>query len=149
MTDIQPESNAHGYLIVNTLTANGSLPVADAIVTVAEKKPGGEDGDPIYSRVTNADGATPKLELSAPPRLQSEYPAGIKPFTEYRVIVTADGYYAQEAVSVPIFDGITAILPVYLIPLPEYAPGGLTESQSRQEYYNAADGYSSLREVSE
>ena len=41
------------------------------------------------------------------------------PFATYNVDVQLDGYFPATAQQVPIFDGITSVQPINLIPLPK------------------------------
>jgi hypothetical protein len=46
-------------------------------------------------------------------------PGNGKGYESYGLTVTKEGYYRQEYVNVPIFEGITAIQTADLIPLPD------------------------------
>ncbi|MBQ8393166.1 MAG: hypothetical protein IJX51_05270 [Clostridia bacterium] len=116
-------TNAIGFLIVEAVTANGALPVADAMVHIFEY---GEDDpdisdDAIYSLRTDRSGRTDKLALEAKDKELSLSPDNTKPFSSYSIIVNADGYYESEKINIPIFQGITSIQAVNLIPLSEFS----------------------------
>jgi len=114
------EPEAIGFLIVQTLTANGALPVENAIVHVYEY---GESAskDALYTQKTDNSGRTDKLALSALDKDLSLTPDDKKPYKTYNVTVYADGYYDSEKINVPIFQGITSLQPVNLIPLSEFS----------------------------
>jgi hypothetical protein len=58
--------------------------------------------------------------LEAPSGKLSQAPSqgGILPYSLYDAEVFLDGFYRQEYTRIPVFDGITSIQPVNLIPLP-------------------------------
>ena len=120
-----------GYLVVHVTTARGAIPLEGAQVNVRDNRPEFETGrgDVIASLVTGNDGNTQPLQLPAPPRSESLQPnnGGEKPYATYHVEVQLEGYYTQNYANVPIFDGIAAIQPADLIPLPE---NGRTDSRT-------------------
>lgn len=115
-----------GYLIVNTRTARGALPVEGASVLVSTNEDFGENGV-LYTLRTNASGATEKVSLSAPPMAESMKPGAEKPYATYNLRITKEGYQTVEKINVPIFENLTAIQPVELVPLAEYQQQGEAE----------------------
>ena len=118
-----------GYLIVHVTTARGSIPLEGAQVNVRSYAPEFEDGrgDVIATLITDRDGNTPTIPLPAPPRQNSLEPNGGVAFSTYLVEVASEGYFLQSYINVPIFDGIIAVQPADLIPLPE---NGRTDSRT-------------------
>ena len=120
-----------GFLVVHVTTARGAIPLEGALVNVRQDAPNGEGirGDVIAALVTKNDGNTEPLALPAPRRSQSLTPnhGAQKPYSTYHVEVQLEGYYTQNYANVPIFDGIAAIQPADLIPLPE---NGRTDSRT-------------------
>ena len=115
-------TEAIGFLIVQTLTANGALPVENALVYVYEYGENGENGgNAIYTQKTDSSGRTDKLALRAVGKELSLTPENKHPYTTYNIVVSADGYYGSEKVNVPVFQGITSIQQVNLIPLSEFS----------------------------
>ena len=116
-----PESVGRGFLVVRVSTASGAIPLQGAQVEVrsypADGTPG--RGDVFLSAVTDRDGKTPPFSLPTPARSASQSPGGARPFATYLVDVTREGYTRQSYVDVPVFDGILAVQPAILIPLPE------------------------------
>lgn len=114
---------ANGYIIVRVSTAGGTIPLEDAMVTVYNATD--LDSGIVAVRYTNQDGKTDKIPLSAPPRSISETPdnGGVRPYSVYNIEVTSEGYYDSFNLEVPVFDGVTSILPVSLIPRSEYNSG--------------------------
>ena len=112
-----------GYLIVHVTTARGSIPLEGAQVNI--RRSDTEDttgrGDVILGVLTDRDGNTPRITLAAPPRASSQAPSsnGIRPYSSYHAEVMLEGYFTQNYINIPIFDGITAIQPADMIPLSE------------------------------
>lgn len=108
-----------GFLIVETRTASGAIPIEGARVYVYSS--GEENNDVIYSLRTNSSGMSEKVALATKRKGLSMSPGNESPFTTYNVTVSADGYYSADKSDVPIFEGVTSILPFDLIPLSEYS----------------------------
>ena len=125
------ENTGQGILVVHVTTARGAIPLEGALVNVRQDAPdeNGIRGDVIAALTTGTDGNTEPLTLPAPQRSQSLTPnhGAEKPFSTYHVEVQLEGYYTQNYANVPIFDGIAAIQPADLIPLPE---NGRTDSRT-------------------
>ncbi|MBQ7335442.1 MAG: carboxypeptidase regulatory-like domain-containing protein [Clostridia bacterium] len=127
-----PQAPGTGNLIVHVTTARGSIPLEGAQVSVFDYKPEFEEprGDVIRSAVTDRDGNTEIIPLPAPPRSDSMHPGVANPFAIYNLEVRLEGYGDQSYIALPIFEGITAVQPVDLIPLPE---NGRSESRRPTE----------------
>ncbi len=127
----EPAGMGQGFLVVHVTTARGAIPLEGALVNIRQDAPAenGIRGEVIAVQVTGSDGNTNPLTLSAPRRSQSLTPGnGVqKPYATYHVEVQLEGYYTQNYANVPIFDGIAAIQPADLIPLPE---NGRTDSRT-------------------
>lgn len=108
-----------GFLIAEVRTANGALPIEGARVYVYPLDE--EKGDVIYSLRTNSSGRTERVALEAKSKELSMNYGNDEPFNSYNVTVTADGYYSSDKSRVPVFEGVTSVLPFELIPLSEYA----------------------------
>lgn len=118
-----PAPQGMGYLIVRVSTARGAIPLEGAQVDVRSNPPDLTNGrgDVIASQISGRDGRTAPLPLFAPPRSQSMQPGSSTPYSTYTVEVFLEGYTNQTYQNVPIFDGVVAIQPAILIPLPENA----------------------------
>ena len=110
-----------GYMIVRVSTARGAIPLEGATVTVSNYAPEfeGGRGDVIAAHTTDRSGITPKIALKAPPRSLSMSPGNGRSYQTYNVSVAKDGYYSQNYINAPIFDGITSIQTADIIPLPD------------------------------
>ena len=123
------EERGMGYLVVHVTTARGAIPLEGAQVFVRRRFPEDESvrGDIYTTAVTDRSGNTERLALPAPPRDASLSPGNGKPYASYDIEVAQEGFFLHRYISIPIFDGITAIQPADMIPLPENGfPDGLT-----------------------
>lgn len=114
-------SGGLGYMIVRVSTARGAIPLEGATVTVSNYAPEfeGGRGDVIAVYTTDRSGITPKIALKAPPRSLSMSPGNGRSYQTYNVTVAKEGYYSQNYINAPIFDGITSIQTADMIPLPD------------------------------
>lgn len=108
-----------GYLKVQTYSGEGAFPIESAAVIITDS-----DGKSIASLRTDRSGLTETISLEAPPRELSQAPSydGRIPYSTYTVQINKDGFYPVEDYTVPIFDGITAIQRVNMLPLTEFYP---------------------------
>ncbi len=104
----------YGYLIVNTRTALGALPVGGAQVHVV-----GADTD--VKVTTDRSGASERIRLPAPPKERSmtSTPDGL-PYSLYDITVSAPGFYTVNSRSVPIFPEVVSIQNIHMIPVAGY-----------------------------
>lgn len=131
-----------GYLILHVTTAGGAIPLEGAKIDVKTYTPISDfkpetRGDTVASPVSGPDGNTVRIPLSAPPKSLSESPGNGTPYALYSVDATLDGYYSQSYAGIPIFDGITSIQPIILIPLPENGTQGLPREDSIRYFEGA------------
>ena len=128
-----PEESGRGHLIIHVTTARGAIPLEGAQVRIRSYPPNGtpKGGNVIASLVSGRDGNTARIPLSAPPKSLSQSAGGPIPYASYIAEISLEGFYDQSYTGIPIFDGITAIQPADLIPLPEnaqtdsYTPDGM------------------------
>ena len=114
-------SEEFGNLSVRTYTANGALPVGGALVEIY----GAEEGnrDLFYSVITDRDGKTEDILLPTPQRALSLTPESIElPYSVYDIEVSAPGYYSKKIRGLTVFQGITSMQLVNMIPLSETNP---------------------------
>ncbi len=114
-------TGGRGYLIVHATTARGAIPLEGVQVTLRNYAPEffSEAGDVIRTLVTGRDGNTERISLPAPPAGESMVSGNRQPFAVYNLEAHLEGYRAQSYIALPIFDGITAVQPVDMIPLSE------------------------------
>ena len=108
-----------GYMIVRVTTARGAIPLEGATVMVSDylDENTRERGNAIYTLTTNSSGLTDKFALPAPPRSLSMTPGNGKSYLTYNIAVAKDGYYQQNYINAPVFEGITSIQNADMIPL--------------------------------
>lgn len=106
-------ADANGTLLISVRTAEGALPIEDALVTVTQERGGAHVL--ISSQRTNSSGKVRPLELPAPltPPNQQRVP-----FAPYTIRVDADGYRSEQSLDVPVFAGITSRQNFLMKPLP-------------------------------
>ncbi len=143
MESIMEEAGT-GYLTVHVTTAGGAIPLEGALVTIRSYAPEEDSdaatrGDAVAVLTSGRDGNTARIPLTAPPRANSAAPNSGPPYALYQAEVVLDGYYDQRYVSIPIFDGITAIQPAVLIPLPENGAPALPRRDGIR-YYEGFEG---------
>ena len=109
---VSSDGTGYGMFQASVYTARRSVPIPGALVTVFF------DGKPYAAYPTDGDGKTPAIQLPAG-TASSQDESYAAPFVNYRVTVTADGYYPQNDLTAQIFSGQTAFLPVEMVPLPD------------------------------
>ena len=108
------ENSEYGILRIKAYLAEGSIPLQGAKVTV---RPSNVREKDHHTRFTDQDGFTSSINLPAPPKALSQTPTPESiPYAIYDITVSKDGYYTERILSVPIFSGIDAIVPVNMIP---------------------------------
>jgi hypothetical protein len=117
---LESQKQSYGRLLVSVTTALGALPVEGAQVLIFSKAEGGENRSVLYSLRTDASGQTPRVLLKTVSETLSESPGAASPYTTYAVSVRKNGYYYAEENEVPIFEGVTSVQPMDLIPVAEY-----------------------------
>lgn len=118
----EPEMTGSGVLSVRVTLAKEALPLEGATVIISKS-----DGDKkIEARlVTDRSGITPPLALPAPAAEYSQTPDGTqRPYSIYNITAELPGYYPESMVNVPIFDKVTSVQPIVMIPLSEESVRG-------------------------
>lgn len=112
-----------GYLTVQAHTADHSLPVSGAHVTIKHR-----DGTVFYERDTDNGGNTEKCALSAPDKEYTLDPAyGLPAYSTCDVDIEAKGFITEHILGVEIVDTQTTILPVNMLPLAD-EPNPVTDN---------------------
>lgn len=105
----------YGTLQVRAFRASEALPIENALVKVTGS--GEDNGDIQISQLTDSDGITPEIKLSAPPPALSMSPnAAAQPYSTFDVEIIKEGYYVKKILNVPIFSNIKATLPIEMLP---------------------------------
>lgn len=118
----QPETSfasltGTGYLRAQVTAGGGAVPVEGASVTVSRI----EDGREILLMMMTTDrsGLTDTAALPAPDIGLSEAPdPSSRPYTEYIVSASADGFYPVSGLTVPVFPTVRSVQPIAMVPLP-------------------------------
>lgn len=114
-TELPEEMGGMGYLLVNVTSVRELYPVGNAKVTVFTGSI--EDMRKISESVTDQSGKSELFTLPAPPRYLAEDSANQKPtFAEYNILTEADGFLPTINMGAAVFDGVTSIQNVNLIP---------------------------------
>lgn len=103
---------------VRVTAANEALPIQGALVTVRREL----DNETVLERtvITGISGLTEVITLPATdPALTLSPDSTFVPIT-YEVDVVAPRYYRVRNNGIPLYGGIDTVLPVSLIPLPEF-----------------------------
>lgn len=111
------DQSGTGWLQVQVVEANGAFGIEDAQVLIFGFDENGSDSGVIYSLRTDSSGLAPKVALNAPSKARSLTPAddGV-PYASYHIKVSKDNYNSVEITNVPIFDGVTSLQRVNLVP---------------------------------
>lgn len=104
----------YGYLIVNTRTAQGAVPVEDAQITVTDMN--GLSSRVVSVSKTNRSGSTVKIRLPVTPYKNAAGPSAGVSCVLYTIDADKEGYYPVRNVGVQIYSGITSVQPVEFIP---------------------------------
>ena len=123
-----PQNNGSGTLVVQVSISRGSIPVQGATVTISD------GNNPISTLTTDNSGRTEPLSLPAPSASFSQTPgSSTRPYSVYNIRIEHPGYYPEELTNVPVFDKISSIQPVSLIPLAEgeLSPNELNINESQ------------------
>ncbi len=108
------DSNDYGFLIIETRTARGAIPISNVLVTVIG--PTKEKKEAIASSQTDRRGITIPIELPAEPIINTEIPGSENPCAIYAVQTNIEGYYTTISAGTQVYAGQTSIQTVYLIP---------------------------------
>lgn len=101
-----------GYLTIQTRTGDDTLPIVGANVIIRD-----ENGNILYDLITDVAGNTGEVSLAAPPKGLSLDPSYTgEPYETYDVTVIADGFMPIIINDVQVFDTISSVLPVAMIP---------------------------------
>lgn len=106
-------------LTVRVTSANGAIPIPDALVIITRE----ENGETVVeaSRITNNSGLAEPVILPAVDPALTLQPGNDIPRIVYEVTVAAPDHYRARISDIPLYGGIPTELPVSLVPLPEFA----------------------------
>jgi hypothetical protein len=99
-----------GSLKVEVYDKTIAKPLANASVIISLHN----SGNVLEELFTDASGQTAEIELPAPPEIYSLEGGGERPYSEYDILVSLDGYKDEMVKGVQIFAGSVALQPVYM-----------------------------------
>ncbi len=108
------DNKSFGKLQVIVLSEANSRPIANADIQIIYS------GDPesnVRDIKTNDIGRSPEIELPAPPLEYSMEPHAEQPYSDYTVIVTAEGFETVEVNGTAILPDVLAIQPIRMLPI--------------------------------
>lgn len=120
-TQMPTESDILGYIQVRTFTASQATPVPNADVVISK-------GDTIlYQLKTNENGTTGVVALPTVSKELSQQSGNPHPYETYDIRIKAPGYLNVISKDVPVFEGVTGVQNVAMLPLPEFSENIETE----------------------
>ncbi|MFI3141618.1 MAG: hypothetical protein R3Y27_04830 [Clostridia bacterium] len=105
--------DGEGTLVIQAFMASEAYPIVSAMVRVSESG----DEAVIFEGLTDVNGKTEPIVLSAPSADLSQQPMNIAPYALYDVSVSQAKYKPRKYIDVPVFDGVESIQPVQLVPV--------------------------------
>ncbi len=110
----QVDNSDTGKLQINVTSTLGLLPVENATVTISYT---GVPEVAIERLITNSSGQTQQIDLPAPPFEYSQQPEEPRPYSEYNIMVEAEGYEPVMVSGTEILPDVTALQPIQMTPL--------------------------------
>lgn len=113
--DVAPDMSGTGFLLVNVTSVRGLYPVENARVTIFK----GDimSAENLATSLTDESGKTELFSLAAPPiYLAQDSDNKIPPFSTYNILTEADGFLPTINYNAAVFDKVTSIQNVNLIP---------------------------------
>lgn len=95
----------YGGLRINVVDEETMRPVSNAVVDISYT---GEPDNVAWEIRTDSDGATPMLQLAAPPLEYSMEPSDNQPYSQYTVRVAAPGYEDYVVGGAEVFSGVNS-----------------------------------------
>ena len=114
MMAAQQETTASGSLQVDVVSQENNFPIRDAEVSIAYK---GDPESTLEQLTTNSSGQTEQVQLAAPPVDYSLSPGLVQPYSEYTLMIRAQGFEPVAISGTEILADTTAIQPVRMIPV--------------------------------
>ncbi len=108
-----PERTSRGLLQINVVNIRNNFPIENAKVTISYK---GQPQSAIEQVETNSSGQTAQVSLPAPNVEYSLEPGIIQPYSEYNLLVEAEGFDPLEISGTEILAESTALQPAALTP---------------------------------
>ena len=109
-----PDTASYGGLRINVRQLSNNFPIENALVTITKRNDASEE---ILDKIrTTETGETEILELPAPPLDYSLTPGSPKPYSEYTISVSAEGYEPVQIVDSEVLPSVTSLQNVEMLP---------------------------------
>ncbi|MGN0371475.1 MAG: peptidoglycan-binding protein [Enterocloster sp.] len=108
-----PERTSSGMLQIHVVNIQNNFPIQNANVTISYT---GDPESPIEQLHTNSSGQTETISLPAPPVEYSLEPGILQPYSEYNVLIEAEGFRPLAVSGTEILAGTTALQPAAMTP---------------------------------
>lgn len=108
------QNSSTGLLQVDVVSAESNFPIQGAEISISYK---GEPQSILEQVTTNVSGQTENVSLSAPPIDLSLSPSLIQPYSEYSLLIRAQGFEPVEVSGTEILAETLALQPVRMIPV--------------------------------
>lgn len=102
-----------GRLKIQTYAADGVYPVVAANVKIFKN---GED-ELYFEGYTDGSGISDNIVLPAPSGIDTDMPSETEPYYEYDIVITHPKFIQKKYKNVPVFDNISSIQTVQLVPI--------------------------------
>lgn len=113
-SDSTNEALDQGTLKVTVISSVGMVPVANATVTISYTS---DPDSPLYTLQTDNSGQTQTVSLPTPPvELSFDPNTEIQPYSEYNIVVEAEGYEPASISGSEMLTGILSLQPILLNP---------------------------------
>ncbi len=130
LEEFERNNRGSGTIVFRVYTAREALPVENAVCKVTKIFNG--DVHTFYTLVTDESGKTPARPLPAPSKELSQQSENlIQPFSLYDALVTREGYADVELKEIPVFDGVSSVQQVSMIPAPRMNITGEENTNAR------------------
>lgn len=109
-----------GRLLVSVTSSVGFIPIKNATVKIyAERQSADQERVLVETLNTNESGQTDRVDLPTPPRSLSQEPSEIRPYAEYDMEISAEGYEPVSISGSEVMSDELAVQNVEMNPLEE------------------------------
>lgn len=109
-----PDTASYGGLRINVRQLSNNFPIENALVTISRRN---DFSNEILDEIrTTGTGETETLELPAPPLDYSLTPGSPKPYSEYTISVSAEGYEPVQIVDSEVLPSVTSLQNIEMLP---------------------------------
>ena len=108
------DTASYGGLRINVRQLSNNFPIENALVTITRRT---DDSGEILDEIrTTGTGETETLELPTPPLDYSLTPGSPKPYSEYTISVSAEGYEPVQIVDSEVLPSVTSLQNIEMLP---------------------------------